>query len=132
TTLIGTRPKGVAVAPAQDRVLAFPEIDVPTYTYLAQLDRTRFLPGVDGIPAEAITLVETNPRFIEAFLAGANHELAREMLWRAFPTDQAGTPLQHFWAWRDGGPDIPPIHTWRATTALGGNGRAGAGGHIVV
>jgi len=56
----------------------------------------------------------------------------RELLWRGFPTDQRGTPLRRFWDWADGGADIPPIHGWAASSALGANGRAGAGGQITL
>ena len=74
--------------------MAAPEIDVPVYDYLARLDPERFLPGVGEIPDEAITLLETNPRFVEALLVGLNSEMNRELLWRAFPTDQRGTPFR--------------------------------------
>ena len=77
--------------------MAAPEIDMPVYDYLARLDPERFLPGVGEIPDEAITLLETNPRFVEALLVGLNDEMNRELLWRAFPTDQRGTPFRRFW-----------------------------------
>ena len=38
----------------------------------ARLDPERFLPGVGAIPEEAITVLETNPRFVEALLVGLN------------------------------------------------------------
>jgi hypothetical protein len=120
------------VSPQTDRVMAFPQLAVSASSYLARLDQTRFLPGVDEIPNDAMTLVETNPRFVEAFLVGLNHEMNRELLWRGYPTDQRGTPFQHFWTWADGGNDIPPIHQWSATAALGGTARGGAGGQIVL
>ena len=43
------------------------------------------------------TLLETNNRFIEAYLVGLNHEMARELLWREYPTDQRGTYFASFW-----------------------------------
>ena len=46
--------------------------------------------------------VQTNPRFVEALMVGANHEMGREMLWQGLPTDQRGTPFQHFWQRLDG------------------------------
>ena len=118
--------------PDARRILAAPELDVPVYEYLAKLDPDRFLPGVGEIPEEAITLLETNPRFIESVLVGLNWEMNRELLWRAFPTDQRGTPFRKFWAWTDGGPDIGPIHLWPKTNALGTNGRGGPGGQIAL
>jgi hypothetical protein len=95
-----------------DRVMAYPRLDLPAYTYLAAYDRTRFCPGVDEVPPESITLLETNPRFIAAFMGGLNHETNRELLWRTFPTDGRGTPWRSFWRRADGRPDIFEIHTW--------------------
>jgi hypothetical protein len=130
--LLESPPDALAVAPTLDRVLAYPELDVPVYEYLAQLDPERFLPGVGAIPPDAITLLETNPRFTEALLVGLNVEMNRELLFRAFPTDQRGTPLRRFWAWGDGGADIPPLHTFDAAQPLGGNSRGGRGGQIAL
>jgi hypothetical protein len=80
-----------------------------------------------------MTLLETNPRFVEAFLVGLNHEMNRELLWRGFPTDQRGTPFRKFWTWADGGTDIPPIHQWQNAAALGSTARGiGGGGQIVL
>ncbi len=123
---------GLDVVPTLDRIMAAPGIDVAVYDYLARYDPSRFLPGVGEIPADAITLLETNPRFVEAVLVGLNQEMNRELLWRAFPTDQRGTPFRRFWAWSDGGADIQPIHLWPAAGALGANGRGGPGGQIAL
>ena len=131
-TLLNRDTHGLVVAPTLDRILAAPEIDAPVYEYLAALAPDRFLPGIGEIPDDAITLLETNPRFIESLLVGLNHEMNRELLWRGFPTDQRGTPLRRFWDWADGGADIPPIHGWAPDSALGANGRAGAGGQITL
>src|SRR6185436_6606601 len=60
------------------------------------------------------TLLETNNRFIEAYLVGLNHEMARELLWREYPTDQRGTYFNSFWT---GKPElIADLHEaqWRA------------------
>ncbi len=65
-------------------------------------------------------LLETNPRFVAAFLAGMNHELNRELLWRRYPTDQRGTPVRRFWDRLAGASatDIPPMHEWAADRSL--------------
>ena len=110
-TLLDRSSHGLVVAPTLDRILAAPEIDAPVYEYLAALAPERFLPGVGEIPDDAITLLETNPRFIESLLVGLNHEMNRELLWRGFPTDQRGTPLRRFWT----GPMAAP--TSRRSTA---------------
>jgi hypothetical protein len=123
---------GVTVAPTFDRIMVAPKIVAPLYELLAGYDRTRLLPGVDRIPNDGITLLETNPRFIEAFLVGANHEMNRELLWRRYPTDQRGTTLPRFWEWLDGGDDIPAIHTFEPTGALGAHTRGSTGGQLVL
>ena len=109
----GAAVAGIAVAPLVDRVMAYPRIDEPVSRLLARWDRSRLLPGVDDIPPDSVTLLETNPRFIAAFMAGLNHEFARELLWRRYPTDQRGTPLRRFWEGAPGATDIPPLHTWQ-------------------
>ena len=108
----GTRIEGLAVSAQADRIMAYPELRDPTYRLLARYDRDRLLPGVDEIPPDSVTLLETNPRFVAAFLAGVNHELNRELLWRRYPTDQRGTPMRRFWDRIGGGNDVPPLHRW--------------------
>lgn len=130
--VLGEKTPGIIVAPTADRIMAAPSIDVPVYTYLASLDPERFLPGVGEIPEDSILLLETNSRFVESLMVGLNVEMNRELLWQSFPTDQRGTPFRRFWAWNDGGADIPPIHQWARANALGANSRSGAGGQIAL
>ncbi len=113
---------GWVVPPRFDRVMAFPQLELPAYTYLADYDRTRFCPGVDEVPPESITLLETNPRFIAGFMGGLNHETNQELLWRSYPTDGRGTPWRKFWKRTDNGPDIFEIHTW-GRRSVGGRNR---------
>lgn len=119
---------GIRVPATTDRIMAAPELPEPAYIRLAAMDREAFLPGADTIPPNTITLLETNPRFIEAFMIGLNHEMNRELLWRSYPTDQRGTPFRYFWDWEDGKPDIAPIHSFPAGRQLGQNTRSGSGG----
>jgi len=63
--------------------------------------------------------VQTNSRFVEALLLGANHEMGRELLWQGFPTDQRGTPFRNFWQRLDANADIEPIHYWLTAAQLG-------------
>ena len=124
---------GIHLTPLFDRVMAAPDLKQPTYTYLAQYEQERFCPGIGVVPPNSITLLETNPRFIESFMVGLNYEMNRELLWREYPTDQRGTPFRHFWDWVDDQPDIQPIHRWPRNTRLGFNTRgAGGGGQIVM
>ena len=42
--------------------------------------------------------METNQRFIEAYMVGLNYEFARKLLWREYPTDQRGSYFRQFWS----------------------------------
>ena len=115
--------------------MAYPVFDLPVYRPLLDLSVDAFLPNANLLPANSITLLANNRQFIEAYLVGLNHEMARELLWREFPTDQRGTPFRQFWdprtvqalpgetpgQTRERGYDIPPIHTWPRDGLLGGN-----------
>ena len=110
-------------------VMAYPDIPQPAYKALKDLSQDFILPGISDIANNSISLVQTNPAFIEAFMLGLNHEMARELLWREYPTDQRGTYFKRFWDHLDSididgndwneGLDISPIHTWRANSGLG-------------
>src|SRR5207344_2843949 len=97
-----------------DRVMAFPHLLFPLSRKLEIIAPDVFLPGVGVLPNDFIMAVKTNPRFVEALMVGANHEMGREMLWQGLPTDQRGTPFQHFWQRLDGKTDIEYIHQWSA------------------
>ena len=77
--------------------MAYPEIDMPMYEPLVDLSAELFLPNINLIEQNSITLLETNQRFIEAYMVGLNHEFARELLWREYPTDQRGSYFRQFW-----------------------------------
>ena len=104
---------------ATDPLMVCPVLDRPLYRDLARFDPERLLPGAGDVPENAILLLETNPRFVEAFLLGANHEMNRELLWRRYPTDRRGTVFRRFWDRTDGADDIRPIHEWPRAARLG-------------
>ncbi|WP_394788311.1 hypothetical protein [Rhodoferax sp.] len=106
-----------------DRVMAWPKLPEPLYQRLAAWDKNAFMPGVDGIPQDLVMLVRVNQHFIDSFMAGANCEMNRELLWRGFPTDLRGTPFQRFWGRTRLTPtadglveldDMQPMHLWGA------------------
>ncbi|MFF4445659.1 hypothetical protein [Streptomyces sp. NPDC001502] len=124
------------LAPFAERfleVMAYPVIDLPMYEALLGLSVDSFVPGLGLLPANTVTLLDTDQEFIEAFMVGLNHELARELLWREYPADQRGTPFRQFWDPRPAASppgesdarrrerlyDIPPVHTWAPDSALG-------------
>jgi hypothetical protein len=116
-----------------NEVMAYPKIDLPMYEPLQQRSVERLLPNINRIPRNSITLMETNQRFIEAYMVGLNHEFARKLLWREYPTDQRGSYFRQFWsvgdtidgeglsqdALQEKLYDIPEIHRWQPTSALG-------------
>ncbi|MGW1992769.1 hypothetical protein [Embleya sp. NPDC001921] len=115
--------------------MAYPVVDLPMYRTLLDMSVDTFVPNLGLIPPNTITLLATDQEFIEAFMAGLNHEMARELLWREYPTDQRGTPFRQFWDPRAELPkpgesaeerrerlyDITRMETWTKATVLGGH-----------
>jgi hypothetical protein len=113
--------------------MAYPVIDTPMYEPLRDLSSELLLPNIGRLEPDSITLLETNRAFIEAYMTGLNHEMARELLWREYPTDQRGSPFRQFWdvraflagadedpdALRERLRDIPPLHRWPVSSDLG-------------
>jgi hypothetical protein len=118
-------------------IMAAPSFETPMYEPLRDLWKPALLPGIDAVEANTVTLLQTNPRFVEAYMVGLNHEMSRELLWREYPTDQRGSYFRQFWdprghvpapttaAEREALRDIAPIHTWPGTSHLGDNASRG-------
>ena len=116
-------------------IMAAPSFDQPMYAPLRDLDEQYVLPGVNLVPANSVGIVLANRAFIESYMVGLNHEMARQLLWNDYPTDQRGSYFRQFWdvhsyVREPGDPadpvalaellhDIPLIHTWPLPTALG-------------
>ncbi|SDZ23994.1 hypothetical protein SAMN05421504_11138 [Amycolatopsis xylanica] len=130
-TLLSTvKMESARLAPFAERfieAMAYPVIDLPMYEALRQLSTDKFVPNLGLIPPNTVTLLETDQEFIEAFMVGLNHEMARELLWREYPTDQRGTPFRQFWDPRPGDGrttreqlyDIPALDKWDPLSKLG-------------
>ena len=113
--------------------MAYPRIDQAMYRPLADIGGDLLLPNVGLIPPNSISLLETNQPFIESYMVGLNHEFARELLWREYPTDQRGSYFRQFWdvsgfkdttglsadALREKLYDIPKLHLWPSASSLG-------------
>ena len=80
-----------------DPIMAAPEFDMPMYKPLEETSQDLLLPGLETVPQNTLGLLKTNGRFVEAFMVGLNHEMARELLWREYPTDQRGSYFRQFW-----------------------------------
>ena len=89
-------------------IMAAPRFPQPFVDRLARLDREWVLGGISGLPPDSIALLKEDRAFLEAALAGANHEMARELLWRGYPTDQMGTCFARFWPTVAAGPGAAP------------------------
>ena len=127
-----------------DEPMAYPRIDLPMYKPLADKGPELFLPNIGLIEQNTISLLETNQKFIESYMVGVNHEFARELLWREYPTDQRGTCFRQFWdvgahksqsgadpeATREQLYDIPKLHTWTETSKLGEHDNREAAGAV--
>ncbi len=74
-----------------------PEFHRPMYRFLRDLSEEYILSGLENIPMNTVGVLETNQRFIEAFMLGLNHEMASELRWREFPTDMRGSYFRSFW-----------------------------------
>lgn len=114
--------------------MAHPSFSDPMYKALRDISSELLVPNLNKIPNNAISLMETNRRFIEAYMVGLNHEMGRELLWREYPTDQRGSYFRQFWDVGDtltNKPDasaadqeeslrdITPLHKWLRSTDLG-------------
>jgi hypothetical protein len=105
--------------------MAYPQFPEPMVGYLEEISRDFVISHSDSIPDNSMTLMKPNAAFIEAFMAGLNHEMGRELLWREYPTDQRGTYFRTFWDTKDAvgsapcQQDITPMDQWHGS--LGAN-----------
>lgn len=116
-------------------IMAAPKFPQPMYVPLRDLSPQYVLPGVELIPPDTLGLLVANHAFIEAYMVGLNHEMARQLLWNDYPTDQMGSPFRQFWDVSAYVPtakdptdpaklhemlkDIPPVNTWPNPVPLG-------------
>jgi hypothetical protein len=129
--------------------MAYPDFDDPMYRGLRDISSELLLPNIGLIPQNTITLLLTNPPFIESYLVGLNTEFGKELLWREYPTDRRGSYFRQFWdvqgiiaAKSEEDPaelserskDISPIDTWGSKSSLGDhrNPKRGKGEQIVL
>lgn len=111
------------------QIMAHPEFDEPMFGALRDLGQEKLVPGVGEIPLDSVGVLETNPAFVEAYMLGLSHEMARELRWREYPTDLRGTYFRQFWDPEGRDPplsgeekkDIEYVHLWEDAEELGGN-----------
>lgn len=114
--------------------MVYPEIDIPMYVPLKDISSELFLPNIQYVANNSISLLETNQKFIESYMMGLNHEFSKELLWREYPTDQRGSYFRQFWdassfmhtdknlteeEIKERVRDITPHHLWSKASSLG-------------
>jgi hypothetical protein len=122
-----TLPAGWYPVDPLEPVWAAPRFDTPVFRDLLAISQDYVVPGIQDVPPNSVTAMQTNPRFVEALLVGMNHEMSRELIWRGFPTDQRGTYFRRFWdragSIAGSADDIPAIDQWQGdlgTHVVGG------------
>jgi len=113
-TTTATPPTNTGGVPIE-QIMAAPSFPQPMYEALRDLSQQLLLPGLEAVEPNSVLGLETNSRFVEAYMVGLNVEMGRELLWRGYPSDQRGTYFDRFWDSRSsvGGADVNPIHLWR-------------------
>src|SRR4030095_9683364 len=67
------------IAPGGDSlepILDAPVFPQPMYEAVRDLSQDFLFPGLEHVPPNTVTVLRTNPRFVEAFLVGLNSEMA--------------------------------------------------------
>lgn len=121
---------GVEIEEWFEPVMKYPVFNTPVYNMLKERSTEYFLPNINLIEPNSVTLLETNQRFIESYMAGLNYEMARELLWRGYPTDQRGSYFRLFWDSVQNRYDINEMHTWNK--ALGFNNEERTDNYLVL
>ena len=123
---------GAPPEPAEEFVeaMAHPDFEDAMYAHLRDISKELLIPNLELVPPNTIGILETNPKFIESYMVGLNHEMGRELLWREYPTDLRGSYFRQFWEVKGiHNPDTPgdaeqlkdvtKLHTWPKASALG-------------
>ena len=115
---------GVLTADLGGSVELAPDLALAAWTFLRDTASEWLLPGADGVEADAVVGLTTNPAFVEAFLLGLNAQLVGELRFRNFPLIPGWTPVRTFWSRANAGTgagddDIVGVDTWSDTTAFG-------------
>lgn len=124
------RVPSAASAPQAPSTHFCPTFDDDGLQYLQSTSPEWILPGLDDLPEDSVVLMRTNPAFLESFLVGMGHAMARELQWRRYPLDVEGTMFARFWPAAGPGPGLPPMATWDPASDLGSH--IGGAGNVVL
>jgi hypothetical protein len=92
-----------------------PQFPQPMSEPLAEISQDLMLPGLDAVPANTVLPLQTNNRFVQAYMVGLSAEMSRELLWREYPAPLDATFFDRFWDARSAPaapPDIDRIGGW--------------------
>jgi hypothetical protein len=92
-----------------------PRFPQPMSEPLAEMSQDLLLPGLDAVPANTVLPLQTNNRFVQAYMVGLSAEMSRELLWREYPAPLDATYFDRFWDARSAPaapPDIDRIGAW--------------------
>lgn len=112
---------------ATDNLPIAPVFTEATYAQLAERNTDFILPGLEKILSNRVAILQANNKFIESYLVGLNHEMAREFLWREFPVPLNATFFRQFWDVRNAispKQDIQPILQWASNSKIGTHGNS--------
>jgi hypothetical protein len=96
----------------------------PAWADLAEAFGEWLLPGVGQLPGNWVIALQSDPIFIDAYLAGLNTQLLGELRWRNIPIATGCTPIRRFWdrtntSTGERGDDITGVASWTSASALG-------------
>ncbi|MFF0488755.1 hypothetical protein ACFYTQ_07000 [Nocardia sp. NPDC004068] len=100
-------------------IMAHPEFGFPIGAEILHRWPEWAIPGITTFPDNSATLLQINSPFVEALLVGLNQEFNRELRWREYPTDEAGTPFSRFWPPGGAQPQYGEIARWPSEIPLG-------------
>lgn len=97
TTTTAAAPTTDADIPVIKQAKVFPVFKEAMGEALRQRHPELFVPGLSDFATGGVAVLDVNPAFIEAYMAGLNHALGSELLWRGFPVELRATFFQQFW-----------------------------------
>ena len=101
-----------------------PGMDLPAWRLLNRLAPEWLLPGVGALADDTVIGLQTNPQFMDAFMAGLNTQLLSELRWRNIRVAGGCTPMRVFWDRVSTGSgervdDLRGVRSWADDSGLG-------------
>lgn len=106
---------GRTLNPDLDLLKSFLHLDLPMYKPLVDQSKDYFLPGLENLQHNAVTMLQENRRAIEAYMVSCNDHMVRTALFNQLFLDPRSTIFRYFWdsvTKRNPPPDLENIHLW--------------------